>query len=136
MPRPRTEECGCRRCLDLRGEGTRIGLLWLPACMDRWVLCASCGLPRCPHASDHQQACTRSNAFGQPGSVYQHRPARQQVPPRGAPALREVLPEGIFRLSPRSPYRAAVEMDGGKTKYLGPFKTVADAQAARAAFLA
>jgi hypothetical protein len=33
-------------------------------------LCPTCGNKRCPHASDHDLACTNSNEPGQPGSIY------------------------------------------------------------------
>jgi hypothetical protein len=36
----------------------------------RMILCPDCGNKRCPKASDHELACTNSNAPGQPGSVY------------------------------------------------------------------
>lgn len=34
-------------------------------------LCPLCGNKRCPHANDHDNACTRSNDVGQAGSAYQ-----------------------------------------------------------------
>ena len=36
----------------------------------RMILCAICGNKRCPHATDHRNACTNSNEPGQPGSSY------------------------------------------------------------------
>jgi hypothetical protein len=36
----------------------------------RMVLCAICGNKRCPHAADHNYACTNSNEPNQKGSVY------------------------------------------------------------------
>lgn len=36
----------------------------------RMVLCPTCGNKRCPHATDHRNACTGSNEPGQPGSSY------------------------------------------------------------------
>jgi hypothetical protein len=36
----------------------------------RMILCELCGNKRCPHANDHQNACTKSNEVGQPGSAY------------------------------------------------------------------
>jgi len=33
-------------------------------------LCSICGNKRCPHAADHDLACTNSNEPGQPGSNY------------------------------------------------------------------
>jgi hypothetical protein len=37
---------------------------------NRMILCANCGNKRCPHATDHRNPCTGSNAPGQPGSIY------------------------------------------------------------------
>ena len=34
------------------------------------VVCENCGNKRCPHATHHDHACTRSNEPGQPGSRY------------------------------------------------------------------
>lgn len=34
------------------------------------LVCPICGNKRCPHASDHELACTGSNASDQPGSIY------------------------------------------------------------------
>jgi hypothetical protein len=39
--------------------------------MSTFIVCPSCGNKRCPHATDHNLACTRSNEPGQPGSRYQ-----------------------------------------------------------------
>lgn len=38
----------------------------------RMVLCPVCGNKRCPHATHHANACTASNAPGQPGSSWEH----------------------------------------------------------------
>ena len=38
----------------------------------RMVLCPDCGNKRCPHATDHRNACTGSNKPGQKGSSYEH----------------------------------------------------------------
>lgn len=38
----------------------------------RMVICPTCGNKRCPHATFHGNACTGSNAPGQPGSSYEH----------------------------------------------------------------
>lgn len=57
--------CGCLQCLrarDVPGE--------LPQELQRMVLCPTCGNKRCPHANRHENACTDSNAPGQPGSAY------------------------------------------------------------------
>lgn len=59
--------CACHACIDkydLRSpEGLPLGLTQL-------VVCPVCGNKRCPRASNHELACTGSNASGQPGSVY------------------------------------------------------------------
>jgi Zn finger protein HypA/HybF involved in hydrogenase expression len=34
------------------------------------ILCPKCRNKRCPHANDHNNACTNSNDTGQPGSAY------------------------------------------------------------------
>jgi len=34
------------------------------------VLCPNCGNKRCPGAANHENACTGSNAVGQPGGLY------------------------------------------------------------------
>lgn len=54
-------ECGCWKCLEASGRQ-----IWF------MVLCASCGNKRCPHAADHELACTASNKVGQQGSAYEH----------------------------------------------------------------
>lgn len=38
----------------------------------RMVLCPSCGNKRCPHATNHELACTGSNEPGQKGSSYEN----------------------------------------------------------------
>lgn len=53
-------KCGCHRCIGDRGE-------WIM----HMVVCAICGNKRCPHATDHNLACTNSNEPGQKGSVYE-----------------------------------------------------------------
>lgn len=53
--------CGCWKCIEGRGER-----IWF------MVLCAECGNKRCPHAADHNLACTASNDTGQAGSAYEH----------------------------------------------------------------
>ncbi len=37
----------------------------------RMILCAKCGNKRCPHATDHRNACTNSNEPGQKGSSWE-----------------------------------------------------------------
>lgn len=38
--------------------------------MTQMFLCPRCGNKRCPHATDHREACTGSNEPGQMGSQY------------------------------------------------------------------
>jgi hypothetical protein len=63
-------------CISERQE--REGACWCETCrpitMDdmRMILCPTCGNKRCPHATDHRNACTGSNEPGQPGSSYEH----------------------------------------------------------------
>ena len=52
---PTDGDCGCRQC--------NPGAWWM-------VVCDTCGNKRCPHATDHENACTHSNAPGQAGSIY------------------------------------------------------------------
>lgn len=60
MAQPRKPACWCNACH--RATITNI----------RMVLCPTCGNKRCPHANDHRNACTGSNAVGQPGSSWEH----------------------------------------------------------------
>jgi hypothetical protein len=78
--------CSCINCFNLqrRREVIASGDLDLPPDDDGrpypWVIeltqdqfprgCEKCGHRRCPHHSDHRNACTRSNAPGQPGSIF------------------------------------------------------------------
>lgn len=38
----------------------------------RMIVCSNCGNKRCPHATNHQNPCTNSNAIGQTGSSWEH----------------------------------------------------------------
>lgn len=63
--------CPCHACTQRRtalDPGTLI--LGQSVEMMRMFLCETCGHKRCPHAADHQNACTASNEPGQPGSLY------------------------------------------------------------------
>lgn len=62
-----TSACQCLRCLREREERVENG--W-PVEVTRMVLCVKCGCKRCPHATDHNYACTDSNEPGQLGSAY------------------------------------------------------------------
>lgn len=53
-------ECWCDTCRPVTATAMRM------------VLCPTCGNKRCPHAHDHRNACTGSNAVGQPGSSWEH----------------------------------------------------------------
>lgn len=65
--------CQCRQCLRDRGEVVAItDWLAIPAEMTRMILCPKCGNKRCPHATDHRNACTGSNEPGQKGSAYEN----------------------------------------------------------------
>lgn len=52
--------CSCRKCLEM----DQIPIMHM-------VLCRVCGNKRCPHATDHNLACTGSNEPGQKGSIYE-----------------------------------------------------------------
>ncbi len=71
-------DCNCRACWSERNEGQKAASLQVgpeafvlmnPIGMP-FIVCALCGNKRCPHASDHREACTGSNEPGQPGSIY------------------------------------------------------------------
>lgn len=64
------KQCDCRQCLRDRKEGQTFWGHFVPAELTQMVLCSKCGNKRCPHATDHRNACTNSNAPRQPGSVY------------------------------------------------------------------
>lgn len=63
-------DCGCRRCMDERGNGVTVMGMFLPESGYTFVVCAICGNKRCPHANDHRLDCTDSNEPGQVGSAY------------------------------------------------------------------
>ena len=56
----------CHKCI----ETYDITFAGLPYNATHMILCEKCGNKRCPHASDHNLACTKSNEPGQPGSIY------------------------------------------------------------------
>lgn len=60
-------KCNCRRCLRERNERSPMGN---PIEHVRMIVCGECGNKRCPHANDHNFACTDSNEPGQSGSAY------------------------------------------------------------------
>lgn len=66
-----------------------------PLGRQRMYLCETCGNKRCPHATDHRNACTNSNEPGQHGSSYG--PPGADIPAQtgivqGAPASEDVKP--------------------------------------------
>ena len=68
MERLNEGECGCRKCLRQRDAKIRVlGAIE----MTMMILCPTCGNKRCPHATDHDLACTNSNEPGQKGSAYE-----------------------------------------------------------------
>ena len=68
----RLNECGCRKCLRARDAQIRVlGSIAIPVEMTMMILCPTCGNKRCPHATDHDLACTNSNEPGQKGSAYE-----------------------------------------------------------------
>ena len=42
----------------------------IPITRTLMMVCQKCGNKRCPHATDHRNACTGSNEPGQSGSIY------------------------------------------------------------------
>lgn len=61
------ELCNCQACDTFMRKVADLDYLDLPGFM---ILCSECGNKRCPHATDHEEDCTGSNAPGQPGSSY------------------------------------------------------------------
>ena len=63
---------------------------WCEACKPnndlsslRFIVCAICGNKRCPHATDHRNACTGSNEPGQKGSSWEDYPKSPAEAPAG-----------------------------------------------------
>lgn len=69
-------DCRCYRCVSADAEANP-----LPASEKLFgvvdprtaimFVCQKCGNKRCPHTADHRNSCTRSNAPGQKGSLYE-----------------------------------------------------------------
>jgi hypothetical protein len=85
----RTYGCGqCHTCLDKAGQmrvednrafdieegGNVYDFFALNPSSQMMIVCAQCGNKRCPHANDHENACTQSNEPGQAGSAYENAP--------------------------------------------------------------
>lgn len=72
-------DCPCRECATefvkthpLPGAASvNTGTVFDPR-VGKMFLCETCGNKRCPHATDHRNACTGSNEPGQKGSDYEH----------------------------------------------------------------
>jgi hypothetical protein len=84
--------CRCEACAPLTEADMRM------------ILCAICGNKRCPHATDHRNACTNSNATGQVGSSYAGTapvapPAAIMTTPQdamiGGAGMYQATPEGL-----------------------------------------
>ena len=58
--------CYCYNCNKNYTESNNT----IPFVMSRMIVCPSCGFKCCPHATDHNLACTNSNEPGQVGSKY------------------------------------------------------------------
>ena len=64
--------CTCERCMPQDFMNARM------------ILCAKCGNKRCPHATDHRNACTNSNEPGQKGSSWENvKPLAPSLPDEG-----------------------------------------------------
>lgn len=57
--------CRCAKCI------ANVKLNGWPLSSQVMILCETCGNKRCPHATNHANECTGSNAVGQKGSSYQ-----------------------------------------------------------------
>lgn len=69
IARSEVTECQCRKCL--ADKKVDIGFGLIPVTMTRMIVCMKCGNKRCPHATNHELACTGSNEPGQKGSHYE-----------------------------------------------------------------
>ena len=70
MSGPNVDGCRCEACLpsiDVAYDPTDTRA-WLNY---RMIVCAMCGNKRCPHATDHRNACANSNDPGRAGSSYE-----------------------------------------------------------------
>lgn len=67
-----SSQCECHRCVKEQNLGSTVAGIFLPLSATKMILCPTCGNKRCPHASDHDLACTGSNEPGQAGSVCRH----------------------------------------------------------------
>lgn len=63
-------QCPCRACIRLY-DAPLIARGEIPQEFSRMIVCCICGNKRCPHANNHRNACTASNAPGQKWSAYE-----------------------------------------------------------------
>jgi hypothetical protein len=64
--------CQCAKCFHTRHKEEDYPDIWdRLTFFSRMFLCSICGNKRCPHATDHELACTHSNESGQKGSAYE-----------------------------------------------------------------
>ena len=63
QPAPSDDLCACEACVPQGNFLSQENM--------RMILCATCGNKRCPHATDHRNACTGSNDVGQKGSSWE-----------------------------------------------------------------
>lgn len=59
-------------------------------------LCPTCGNKRCPGAAHHARACSGSNEFGQPGSLYE-RNCPTCTRPMSAHVCKSCSPDGVTK---------------------------------------
>lgn len=67
---PDVKQCGCRKCLKADYEEQLKTATWVGLAMHPYrlfITCRKCGNKRCPHAKDHNNACTNSNEPNQEG---------------------------------------------------------------------
>lgn len=65
MPSMTGGTADCARC-----ESEEVARGERPEWFRSFMVCGECGNKRCPKATWHENACTHSNEYGQPGSNY------------------------------------------------------------------
>lgn len=63
--------CRCQKCMELEPEKYVQEICGVKIPFFGMIVCQICGNKRCPHATDHNNACTNSNEPGQKGSAYE-----------------------------------------------------------------
>lgn len=103
---PAARQFGYPDVSDLVGGAVPAAACWCETCRPitlhdmRMVLCPTCGNKRCPHATDHQNACSGSNEPGQHGSSWEH--VRPLSAPPAVAASRQPDAAGVARSGPRT----------------------------------